>query len=258
MAEVKELQSAARLLMVLEQLAQGGAQGVTEIALATGLSKATTYRHLQTLTSLGYAFKDNTTEQYCPTLRMMQIATALLDHIDIRVVARPHLQSFAEATKETIYFAAAEDTVLRYLDKADAPTTPAHSLPLLGETPPLYCTAGGKALLSTYTEEQVRSVWKRSDIQPYTPHTFVDWHTFVQHLNTIREDGIALCDEEFRLGFRSLAVPLYDYTGNSRFALCLVAPVSVLSEERIKAIRPALLETKTAIERDFGYRFLPL
>ena len=68
MAEEKEtknpVQSAERIFQVLEMLAEHGEMGLMEISTELGLHKSTVHRLLMSLTYMGYAKQDETTQKY--------------------------------------------------------------------------------------------------------------------------------------------------------------------------------------------------
>jgi len=81
-----------RGLDVLEALAESPhGLGPTEIASLVGLDKGTVSRLLGTLIEAGYVRRDPVSRTYCLSTKILRLAQALGQHLDLRGIAHPHL-----------------------------------------------------------------------------------------------------------------------------------------------------------------------
>ena len=240
------MRSALRVFTLLELLAQKGAMGVTELGIATGLNKATVHRHLNTLLTMGYVKKDDKSEKYSLTFKLLEIAGQLLNHVDIRNAARPYLEILASQTGETVHLVQREGVHIVYIDKVEPTVNSVRMVSRIGIRQPLYCTAVGKALLAERTDHDIRSVWENSDIHALTPYTIVSLEDFMEEMHQIRQSGYAVDNEENELGVRCVAVSLRNYAGDACHAISVSAPASRMSDDKLNQIAEQLLQIKNA------------
>ena len=242
--EENTVRSAQRVFLLLETLARSGTMGITELSIKTGLNKATVFRQINTLVSLGYAQKEEGTDKYKLTLKLLHIASGLLDQMDMRVIVRPYLERLAAQTGETVHLVQREEGYIIYIDKVEPTVNSVRMVSRIGMRQPMYCTAVGKALLADLSEEEVRHVWEHSRILPLTGHTLVEWSGFIREIAAVRQRGYALDNEENELGVCCVAVSLPDHTGKETYAVSISAPISRMSDERIAQLAKQLLEVK--------------
>jgi len=116
----------------------------------------------------------------------------------------------------------------------------------VGETFPLYCTANGKAYLSSLDELQVEQLIGKS-YEARTPNTLTKLSALLAELRTVRKNGIAYDREEHTIGICAVGVALHDPLGN---AVAISVPVpSQRFAERERRIAEQLLATKRALQK---------
>ena len=100
--EGRTLESVDRALALLDALAElpSGAR-VSELAQRTAINQSTVSRLLGTLMARGFVDRDDTTARYRLGLRLVAYADAVLAGLDVRAIARPHLERLVEQTGET-------------------------------------------------------------------------------------------------------------------------------------------------------------
>src|SRR3954463_13187965 len=94
--EGRTLASVDRALGLLDALAElpSGAR-VSELAQRTGVNQSTVSRLLGTLMARGFVDRDDATARYRLGLRLVAYADAVLAGLDVRTIARPHLERLA-------------------------------------------------------------------------------------------------------------------------------------------------------------------
>ncbi|MDD2361620.1 MAG: IclR family transcriptional regulator [Oscillospiraceae bacterium] len=236
--------SARRIFSLLELLAEKGPLGVTELSIAAGLNKTTVFRQLNTLVTLGYAKKDEKTEKYHLSFKLLEVAGNLLKHIDMRNMVRPFLEELAAQSGETVHLVQRDGLYITYIDKVEPTINSVRMVSRVGMRQPLYCTAVGKALLAELSDREIRNVWENSNINQLTPNTIVDWEYFIKEIDKIRKSGYAEDNEENELGVRCVAVALRNYTGQPQHAISVSAPISRLSDEKLESVAEKLMKIK--------------
>ncbi len=250
MEENTTMRAAQRLFALLETLAQQGTMGVTELSTAAQLNKATVFRQLNTLAALGYVRQEEN-GKYRLTYKLLGIAGKLLEQSDMRSLVRPYLERLAAQTGETVHLVQREDDHIVYIDKVEPTVNSIRMVSRVGMAQPLYCTAVGKTLLAGHSQREVREVWNRSNVRPLTPHTLVRWEDFCAELETVRQQGYAMDNEENELGVRCIAVALPDFSGRCSHAVSISAPVSRMTEERLPQIVTQLLAFRSEFIKEW-------
>ena len=145
---MSEIKSLARGLKILEQLANSqDGLGITELATAYQVDKATMSRLLNTLAKYDFAKKDETTRKYILGTKVIQLSQALLSRMTVTETAKPFLNQLVEKTGECAHLAILAQGQALYIDQAESPLN-LRVTTGVGTLAPLYCTALGKVLIS--------------------------------------------------------------------------------------------------------------
>ncbi|MFA5786920.1 MAG: IclR family transcriptional regulator [Actinomycetota bacterium] len=240
-----------RTLDVLEALSEMGTTPLGEVSRATGLSKSVTHRLLQSLCERGYAVQDRSTGRYRLGLRVMNLFSAGLEGVDLRVVAHPALERLAQATSETVHLVVLEDDGVVYVDKVES-THPVRMASRIGMRGEPHCTAGGKAILADLPEEEVRALLARHGLPRRTPSTIVHPAALMRDLAEIRARGYAVDDIENEADVRCVGTAVLDAGGRPAGAVSVSAPAYRLPRERIAQVVPHLRKAVAEIAAGYG------
>src|SRR5436305_4027362 len=85
--------SSQRSVAILDALADAGALGTNEVARRVGTTASTASRQLGTLLDAGLVEFDPATRRYRLGLRLVQLGNSVLAPLDVRNVARGHLEA---------------------------------------------------------------------------------------------------------------------------------------------------------------------
>ena len=96
----RDVEATVRAVAVLDALADGGELGTTDLSRRTGISASTVSRQLGTLARLGLVEHVPATGRYRLGVRVLRLANAVLGRLNLRDVARPHLESLVHDVGE--------------------------------------------------------------------------------------------------------------------------------------------------------------
>ena len=221
---------------------------LSEVARATGLTRAAARRFLLTLVKLGYVHFDGGRFSLRP--RVLELGFAYLSSLTLPEVAQPHLARLVERVHESSSVSVLDDTDIVYVVRV--PTRRIMSITLaVGTRLPAYATSMGRVLLAGLPDDELEERLARIDIKPLTKRTVENTAALRQVVATVRRQGYALTDQELEDGLRSVAVPIHDASGVAIAAL----NVSVhASRATIQALRneflPPAQEAAAAIEAE--------
>jgi IclR family KDG regulon transcriptional repressor len=220
-------------------------RGVSEIAQATGLHKATAHRIIMTLLNCGFLERTATGERFRLGLRLVELGLGALRRLDFRQAAFPYMQQLVERFNETCDLGIFDRGRVLYVEVVHSE----HSLTVaarVGRHLPVHCTASGRVLLAFLPPEVVEPILS-APLPAYTEKTITSPTRLREELKATRQRGYGLDDEEFEAGIRAVSVPIRDIDGNLIAAMSMLGPSNRLTAERISEIAEALVETANAV-----------
>lgn len=232
-----------KALDILEALAQcpNGA-GVSELAEISRLSKSSVHRILAALTQRQYVIKDDVAKIYRLGFRPLTLASAVLEALEIKPIARGELRRIANASGETVHLICLDGYDGVYVDKIDTPN-PIGLKSQIGKRIPLYCTGGGKALLAHASERFIRQYMEQTQLIPFTPHTITAPDALLAELAQIRRQGFALDNEEHHTTITCISVPLLNHQQEPMASISISAPSYRFNRECALQFKNLLLES---------------
>ena len=236
---------------VLELLAgHPGGMTLTEISTRLGLPTSSTHNVLQRMVS-SEVITVTGELQYSLGVRAVRLGFRIVDglEVQVRTVARRHLQELARETGEHVYLAVVLGRRVVYVDRALG--TRAVGVDIrLGQSLFLHATSVGK-LFAAHNEQLHRRLL--AEARPrMTEHTIVDPAHIEAELQRIREAGYAVSNEEAIAGIVGFAVPVADARGIMVAAIHISALRSQVSAKREEALLAAATATAGAIEKELG------
>ncbi|ARQ71820.1 IclR family transcriptional regulator [Streptomyces marincola] len=241
----------ARALDIVGFLAERP-RSLGDTAALLGVHKSTALRLLRTLENAGFA-RRRPDGLYTAGFRVIALAQQVLDQLDIREIAHPHLVALAEACGHTVHLAALVDGEIVYLDKVDG-SGPSRLRSRIGRPAVLHTAAVSKAILA-HLEPQLRErLLAGADFARLTPSTRTDPAALRAELAVIAERGWAEDDEECEPYVNCLALPVRDATGGVLAAVSVTALSAVAPLPALRAVLPELRTAVARVSRELGGR----
>lgn len=247
------IQSVAHALDVLEEFRGDAIElGVTELSKKLKLHKNNIFRLLATLEARGYIEQNKSTENYRLGLKSLELGQTFIRQMGLLRQARPTLEKLAEKANETTYLAIMRNQDVVYLDVVEANQT-VRVASRVGLRLPTYCTAVGKVLICSESEEELRKKLPEQIVKR-TSKTLTDPKAVVDHLKKVARQGYAIDDEEYEEGVRCIAAPVRDYTGNVVAAISISGPAMRMPDKKISEdLAQTVKEAGEEISRRLGY-----
>lgn len=248
---VKTVEKALRVVECFFATAQE--LGVTEIARTMRVNTSTVQRVVNTLCKHGYLRRQLGSRRYQLGLRFLEASGLILQRMDLRPVARPHLLALRDATGETVHLMVLDGDTGVYVDVAESQQT-TRVVSVVGSRDELHSSAVGKALLAFLPRQQLDAILARHGLPARTPHTITARAVFRQHLAEVRRKGYAVDDEEGEFGSRCVGAPIFDHTGAVVASVSVAAPVQRLSRRQLPRMAPLVIAAAQKISQDLGRR----
>jgi DNA-binding IclR family transcriptional regulator len=225
-------------LEVIERLRGGEPWGVTELATELDIAKSAAHKHLRTLTDRGYVVDEG--GRYRLSYKFLDIGDELRRKNDLHEIARPQIKALAEESGELANLMIEEGGKGVYLLQFRGDDAVSLSMNL-GTSVHLHATALGKAILAHSPRERVDEIVDQHGLPAITNETVSDRQALEERLETIRDRGYAIDDEERLEGLRCVAAPIRNEEDTAVGALSISAPSTRVDDQQIESTYPDLV-----------------
>jgi DNA-binding IclR family transcriptional regulator len=247
------VQSVDRALSILEILSENvSGMGLTEISSKINLHKSTVHRLLGTLISNNFVTQDSVTNKYKITIKLYELGVKKIATMDILEVSKPYTKALMKSLNEVVHLVIRDKNDIIYIDKVEADNT-IRMASTIGRRSPLYCTSVGKSMMANMTNEEIKQIWKTTNIQKLTGNTITDYDMFLKELKLIREKGYAEDDEENEMGVRCIGAPIFNHKGEVEGAISISGPSIRVTKDKVEAFAKEVKKYARLISIELGY-----
>lgn len=205
------VQSFARGLSVIRSFDAGRpAQTLTDVAHATGLTRAGARRILLTLHALGYVVMEGRSFRLTP--RILELGFAYLTSLPFWNLAEPVLEALVAQVRESSSAAVLDGTDIVYVLRVPVQKIMTINLSI-GSRLPAYCSSMGRVLLAGLDDAEIDARLAASVLDARTPRTLTDRAALKAEIAKVRAQGWAIVDQELEAGLISLSAPIRDRQG---------------------------------------------
>jgi DNA-binding IclR family transcriptional regulator len=244
----RRIGASERAIAVLDMLAEGGELGTNELARRMGMTPSTVSRQLGTLAAAGLVERVAANGRYRLGLKIVHLANALLARLDVRTVARPHLEELVRQTGETATLSVPGEDDAITIDFIPG-THHIQPVSRLGRPSIAHATSAGKVMLA-FSDRSL----PEGPLRPYTPGTITDPRELAAEIARVREQGWAQAIEEREPGLSAIAAPIRASRGDLEAIAALQGPTSRFDDSAIEAALPLLLAAANAVSSELGWR----
>ncbi len=217
--------------------------GLTELAAATGISKAAVHRSLGDLMLLDYVVQDGANGRYRLSLKLFSIAFQNVSGIDIVGIAQPVIEDLARQTSELVRLSLVDGDRLVCVAKAQGSTRGLRFDDDLGAEANLYLTATGAAWMACLSDDEAFALVDRQGaVNPEAgPGAPTSREEYRSRLDFVREHGYAWVRDSNEVGIAGVAAPVL--AGNDVVGvLTVVGPTLRMNDQKMQEDSMALLK----------------
>jgi len=219
-----------KVIMLLRALAaRPEGIGVRELSRELGVDKSAVSRLFDQLSDLDIAVQDDYSGRFRVGPALFALAATIHSRDTLWQAAEPIVRELAITFNETCYLAVREGDEIIFRDKVDS----THNVRYVidpGERAPLYAGAGGRAVLMTLPDYEIRAVLARTGPRELTPNTVTHADELVRLAGIDRGRGYSVSHGERVLSGAAIAAPFFGPSG-----VCLGAVVFTSPSQRFDA-----------------------
>ena len=176
----RDVEATVRAVEILDALADGGELGTTDVSRRTGISPSTVSRQLGTLTRAGLVEHVAATGRYRLGVRTLRYANAVLGRLNVRDLARPHLEQLVDEVGEAATLAIPGDGDAITVDFVPSDRY-LQGVTRLGRPSVGHASSAGKVMLA-FGDVPL----PRGRLTAYTPKTIVDPAALAAEIERVR------------------------------------------------------------------------
>lgn len=246
----RELKVLKRGFEIIELISQEPGLTLTKIAEKLDLPKSTVHIYLQTLEQSGYLV--NTDAGYNISFRFLTVGGLRRNRSHLYEVTREPMAELSDDLDDVFNVALATEErgqrVLIY--KIEGERSPFADVPV-GHMTNLHWVSHGKALLSKFSDAEVERIVDRHGLPRATQNTITSRDELVAELETVRDQGYSLEDEERVEGIRAVAVPVEGTETDPIGSISISGPKSRLDTDHIPKFVEKLKTTTNIVEIEY-------
>jgi IclR family acetate operon transcriptional repressor len=251
-ARTDSVQSVLRALAVINRLSEAeDGMTLTRIAERVGLAPSTAHRLLTTLEQERYVRFDSERRLWSVGVQTFLAGCAFLKTRDLIGVARPFMRTLMDEFKETVNLAVQDHRDAMYVHRIERPAV-VHSVAKPEGRVPLYCSGVGKALLAGKTDWELDRLLPADGARRLTSNTLVSRSALHEDIALTRERGFAVDDEEYAVGQRCVAAPVFNELREPMAAISISGPPTRISPSNIPRLGELLRQAAAGITSRLG------
>jgi IclR family acetate operon transcriptional repressor len=246
------VQSVDRALLIIETLAEDDeGYRLTDLAVRTGLSPSTVHRLLTTLEKRRFVQFDRSESMWHIGAQSFAVGSTFVRRRNFATQALPYLRKLRDQTRETANLAVVDDGSIVILTRVESREI-MRSVTRVGGRVPMAASGLGKALLSTYPEEDVFAIIRREGMPRLTSKSIVRAGELCKSLHDTRQRGYSIDDEEAQVGLRCVSAVVYDNHREPLAAISVSGKASRVPNDRLPTLGKFVQEVATELTCALG------
>jgi DNA-binding IclR family transcriptional regulator len=242
-----------KTLHILETLALSNqALGITEITAQIKLPKTSIFMILTTLEEHGYLEK-TIDGKYKLTLKLYDLGQSVINKLDLRTQAKPIMEQLSKTLEYTVHLAVMIDGKAVYIEKVVGPGFVQFST-CIGQSWHIHNSGVGKAMAAYLSDKELDQIVEKHGLPSTTSNTLTSIVDYKTLLESVRNQGYAIEDEEGEQGIRCIAAPIFDKDGNAIAAISITSIRLQLPSHRFAEVGSLVRDQALLLSSILGYK----
>lgn len=237
-----------RGLEILTLLAERRGATLSELADETRIPVASVHRMLHTLQARHFVECDASEKTWRIGVGAFLIGNGYFSRMNVLAAAQPVMEELTRATGETSNLAVAQDGALYYLYQVES-DQPIRAVHKMGEVDYMHASGIGKVLLASIPDTRRDAAIRALSLQRHTRKTISTVDGLKGELDSVRQRGWALDDEERHDGMRCIAAPIHGPLDQAVAGVSISGPAARFPDDRLDMMAQAVLEAADRITR---------
>jgi len=244
---IPNLKNACRVLKYLADTESGEVIGT--ITKDLKIPRTTVLRILTTLQSEELVSLND--KKYTLGGAMVHLGINAMNSQDLQSLAQPILKELSIDAQETSHLAVPSGYNTLIQDVVDSPN-PVRASSRPGAIAPLHCSSTGKVFLAYKFAEKVEEIYATTPICVLTDKTASTLEQIQKNIEETLVTGCGLDDEEYAMGVRCIAAPIYNAQNEVIAAIGITASTSTFTKKRISVMSKKVQKAASKVSALLG------
>jgi IclR family KDG regulon transcriptional repressor len=232
-------------------LEHGIVLSLDDMSRLTGMNKTTVRRIAVALVKGGFLKQPEKRGKYSLGMRFLDFSKVIKSNNQIVDTAAPHLFKLSQQVDETVALAL-WDGESAVICQNIHPNHPLKVISNEGKIMGLHYTSLGKAIIAQLTDVELKRIFA-GGLSKSTPNSITDFNDLKKHLLIVKQQGVAIDDEEYALGVRGVGAAFKDENGFVLGSITVLGPSVRLSRERLRECVTSVKDCANKISAELGY-----
>lgn len=243
--KIKGTQLLQRTFQIIELLSKNPKGLIlSDVSHKTNLPISTVYRILSFLNQNDYIRNDKNTGCYSIGPKFALYSSIFLHGFDFIKEIRPGLEEINKEYDETIHLSILNSTRTKvvYIDKIES-SHAVRMFSVVGQTVPIHCTALGKSLFATLSDQEIGEILNHYNLEKFTETTITSKEEFLEEIEKVRALGYAVDYREHEENIICFGKAFHNSINNNFLSISISIPDYRIEEEKINNIIKSLNQT---------------
>ena len=217
----------------------------SQVSSITNLDRATAFRILTYLTSLGYLFKDNSNNIYSLGHKIFEFGDKSDFLKTLTTLCFDYIKNLSQITHHITYLAVLEGPHIVYCDKVDPS----------GESAPrafrmrmdAHSCALGKAILAFKTRDELKEIYKSYTLHKHTKNTITSLDRLILDLTKVKKKGYSINSAETFEYVYGIGAPIIDSQNRAIASIAISGTKGSINVKSIDELSKKVTDTARLI-----------
>lgn len=224
-----------------------------QISDSLSIPKASVFRIVRTLSSRGYLVEVTGEKRFVPGPKILILGSRITKEQNLRQISNPHLFALAQDTRHTVQLGVLFGYRILYIDQIRTTSATDILIEPTGTPFEVNISAGGKVLVAFLSDENQADFLDHAVLASTTQYTITSIQEFKRELDLVRSQGYAIDHQEFAIGIRCVAAPIFDSHGACVASVGITGHISKISEDTLPSLIERTKEAALNISKSLGY-----
>lgn len=245
------VQALDRGLTLLRELANAHSITLSDLATRAEMPPSSTHRILSTLQKHGYVEFDEARQEWMIGIEAFRIGNTYLVRTNLVEAARKTLRHLMEETGETANLGIADNGDVVFVDQVET-HNPIRAFFRPGTRGHMHASGIGKSLLANMPRRDVEKIIQLKGQPEFTQKTLTTAEGLFSDLDTTRQRGWSIDDEERYAGMRCVASTIYNTFGEAVAGISVSGPTVRFPNHVISELGPKVKQAAAEVTNAIG------
>ncbi len=239
---------------ILELLSQKKCLSMDDIIRQSEIPRTSVFRILSTLETLEYVKRESIDgiDHWGLGLKFLNLTNSVLSHLDLRKEVRKIMEDLSEQADELVQLCIFNNGKVMYIDHVKR-SKPLTMVAEVGTRLPINISAAGMVLSAFLKEKELDRLLSEQKFSKNTPATITNPDKLRQILKTVPQKGYFFDDQQYAIGIRCIAAPIFDHTGHAIAAINVTGSLLSFTDEKIESFVTMVKDAAKLASIKMGY-----